>query len=71
MSYHEGSNWQSRKEDEGKPLYEKEPAIPIPKEDDLWNEAIEFYLKRREIYVTRADIISELKAKYSLTKKTV
>lgn len=24
MSYHEGSNWQAKKEDEGKPLYGKE-----------------------------------------------
>lgn len=27
MSYHEGSNWQARKEDEGKPLYGEEPTI--------------------------------------------
>lgn len=31
MSYHDGSNWQAKKEDEGKPLYDKpmEKKYPI------------------------------------------
>lgn len=29
MSYHEGSNWQARKEDEGKPLYDNKPKKKI------------------------------------------
>lgn len=28
MSYHEGSNWQAKKEDAGKPLYENKPSGP-------------------------------------------
>lgn len=27
MSYHEGSNWQAKKEDEGKSLYDEDPAL--------------------------------------------
>lgn len=29
MSYHEGSNWQARKEDAGKPLYDNKPKKQI------------------------------------------
>jgi hypothetical protein len=30
MSYHEGSNWQAKKEDQGKPLYENKAASQPP-----------------------------------------
>lgn len=33
MSYHEGSNWQARKEDEGKPLYENEGKLKVEKKE--------------------------------------
>lgn len=47
MSYHEGSNWQARKEDEGKPLYEKEnkpskQSSPIGVAYSPNNEAVMF-----------------------------
>lgn len=35
MSYHEGSNWQAKKEDEAKPLYEKVYADAAFTE--IWN----------------------------------
>ena len=35
MSYHEGSNWQSKKEDEGKPLYDK--TYTDPAFTEIWN----------------------------------
>lgn len=35
MSYHEGSNWQAKKEDEGKPLYEK--AYSDQQFTTIWN----------------------------------
>lgn len=33
MSYHEGSNWQARKEDEGKPLYENEGKLKVEQKE--------------------------------------
>lgn len=35
MSYHEGSNWQAKKEDEGKSLYEK--VYSDPSFTEIWN----------------------------------
>jgi hypothetical protein len=35
MSYHEGSNWQAKKEDAGKPLYEK--AYTDKEFTEVWN----------------------------------
>lgn len=49
MRYHEGSNWQAKKEDEGKPLYE---SVPKPIQEKIlsaasnWNEDIEPHIAR-------------------------
>lgn len=46
------------------------PAIPIPKEDNLWEELILGFIQHYASH-TRDIVIAELKKKYTLTKKTV
>ena len=46
-------------------------AAPIPKEDDLWNAAIEIYEDMRPLgKLHRSNMIKELSKHYTITKKT-
>ena len=46
MSYHEGSNWQAKREDEKKPLYDNRPVYK--RMDKTFNERIE--IKKLGLY---------------------
>lgn len=49
MSYHEGSNWQARREDEGRTLYDNIPIAIQKKMEEraaAWNEATSPYILR-------------------------
>jgi len=45
MSYYEGSNWQAKKEDEKKPLYEKESIDHVADVIKEYNKQIKEYEK--------------------------
>jgi hypothetical protein len=60
MSYHEGSNWQAKKEDEGKPLYDNTEAIKkLQRETGCGRSLAEDAVKHSSVFQEQINYITK------------